>query len=72
MKEEKLTRLGAGHQYGGNAGEVGNCQVEVFVCLNNNDFAIIIDARLYSPKGSRRECRLSQMDRSPSGRLNYS
>lgn len=42
--------VGVGHQYCGNVGKTGNCQVAVFGCLNNGDFASIIDARLYLPK----------------------
>jgi len=42
--------VGVGHQYYRNVGEVSNSQVAVFACLNNGDFASMIDARLYLPK----------------------
>jgi len=43
--------VGVGHQYCGNVGKVSNSQVAVFACLSNGDFASMIDARLYLPKG---------------------
>lgn len=42
--------VGVGHQYCGNVGKNANCQVAVFACLSNGDFASMVDARLYLPK----------------------
>jgi SRSO17 transposase len=42
--------VGVGPQYCGNIGKIANCQVAVFGCLSNGDFASIVDARLYLPK----------------------
>lgn len=41
--------VGVGWQYCGNVGKVSNCQVAVFGCLSNGDFASMVDARLYLP-----------------------
>ena len=42
--------VGVGHQYCGNVGKTANSQVAVFACLNNGDFASMVDVRLYLPK----------------------
>lgn len=42
--------VGVGRQYCGNVGKVANSQVAVFACLNNGDFASMVDARLYLPE----------------------
>ena len=42
--------VGVGHQYCGNVGKTANSQVAVMGCLSNEDFASMIDARLYLPK----------------------
>lgn len=41
--------VGVGWQYCGNVGKTANCQVAVVACLNNGDFALLVDARLYLP-----------------------
>ena len=42
--------VGVAPQYCGNVGKISNCQVAVFGCLSNGDFASLVDARLYLPK----------------------
>jgi SRSO17 transposase len=42
--------VGVGRQYCGNVGKVCNCQVAVFACLSNGDFASLVDTRLYLPQ----------------------
>ncbi len=42
--------VGVGWQYCGNVGKTANCQVAVVACLNNGDFASLVDARLYLPQ----------------------
>ena len=42
--------VGVGSQYCGNVGKIANCQVAVFGCLSNGDFASLVDARLYLPQ----------------------
>jgi len=41
--------VGVGWQYCGNVGKISNCQVAVFGCLSNGDFASMVDARIYLP-----------------------
>jgi len=41
--------VGVGWQYCGNVGKISNSQVAVFACLSNEDFASMVDARLYLP-----------------------
>lgn len=42
--------VGVGIQYCGNVGKISNCQVAVFGCLSNGDFASLVDVRLYLPQ----------------------
>lgn len=42
--------VGVGRQYCGNVGKISNCQVAVFACLSNGDFASMVDTRLYLPE----------------------
>ena len=42
--------VGVGSQYCVNVGKIANCQVAVFGCLSNGDFASLVDARLYLPQ----------------------
>lgn len=51
--------IGVGWQYCGNVGKLANSQVAVVGCLNNSDYASIVDARLYLPArwiSSQRRC----------------
>ncbi len=42
--------VGVGHQYCGNVGKTANSQVAVMGCLSNEDFASMVDSRLYLPE----------------------
>jgi SRSO17 transposase len=42
--------VSVGRQYCGNVGKVSNCQVAIFACLSNGDFASMVDSRLYLPE----------------------
>lgn len=42
--------IGVGWQYCGNVGKLANSQVAVVACLNNSDYASMVDARLYLPE----------------------
>jgi SRSO17 transposase len=42
--------VGVAHQYCGNKGKLANCQVAVYGCLAAEQYASLIDARLYLPK----------------------
>ena len=43
-------RVGVRPQYCGNVGKIANSQVTVFASLSNDDFASMVNARLYLPK----------------------
>ena len=50
MVKKGCKDVGVGKQYCGNIGKIENCHVAVLACLSNNDFASMVDARLYLPQ----------------------